>query len=194
MLESRIHANNLRIRFAVDQARKSVECGTTHAGARVQGLTVLFIEQNAERQRKGMMAEPLQIVVKLLNARFVAYWRMAVGGARRTFRGIDPVFSMNVIQVLRFRVIRLEVLIAERPGGRDAAIVADFPKILLAKPQQRRAINLRISADVILNAWVKLVSILVVPGFFGSVFRFEKDGAGFPVVFLPRQVAAPFQK
>jgi hypothetical protein len=40
---------------------------------------------------------------------------VAIGRARRTFRRIDPVFSVNVIQMFRFGVIRLEVLIAERP-------------------------------------------------------------------------------
>ena len=64
-----------------------------------------------------MIAATLQIVIQLLNARFVAYWRMAIRSARWTFGGINPVFSVNVIQMFRFRVVRLEVLIVERPCG-----------------------------------------------------------------------------
>src|ERR1700684_1297969 len=41
---------------------------------------------------------------------------------------------------------------------------------------------------------MKRVSIFVVPCFLRPVFRFKKDRAGIPVVLLPRQVAASFQK
>ncbi len=64
-----------------------------------------------------MMATTLQVVVQLLNAWFVAYWRMAIGSARRPFGGIYPVLSVDVVQMLRLRIVRLEVLIAERPRG-----------------------------------------------------------------------------
>ena len=115
MFESRIHANDLRIRFAIDQAWKSVECSTPHASTRVQGLAVFFLQQDSERQWEGMMAAALQIVVELLNARRVADGRVAIRSACWTFRGINSVFSVDVIQMLRFGVIRLEVLVAERP-------------------------------------------------------------------------------
>ena len=134
VIERRIHTDNLRVRFAVDQAGKPIERRTPHASTGVQGLAVFFIEQDTERQREGMMAKPLQIVVEFLNARLVADRRIMVRCACRTFRRINPVFPMDVIQMLGFRVIRLEVLIVERPGGRDTAIVPDLPEILLAKP------------------------------------------------------------
>src|ERR1700728_4023152 len=103
-------------------------------------------------------------------------------------------FSVNLIQMFRFDVIRLEVLIAKRQCGRNAAIVTDFSKILLAKSQQCRAVNLRVPADVILNARVKGLSILVVPRLLGLVFGFEKDRTGVPVILLSWQVSAPVQK
>jgi len=46
VLERRVHTDNLRVRFAVDQAGKSVERRTPHTSAGVQGLTVFFIEQD----------------------------------------------------------------------------------------------------------------------------------------------------
>ena len=39
-----------------------------------------------------------------------------------------------------------------------------------------------------------MLSVLVEPCFLGPIFRFKKNRAGVPVVFLSRQVVAPFQK
>ena len=41
---------------------------------------------------------------------------------------------------------------------------------------------------------MKRLAVLVVPGLVGPVFRFDKDGSGIPVVFLARQVPAPFEQ
>ena len=81
-----------------------------------------------------MMAKLSQIVAEFLNARLVADRRIMVRCACRTFCRINPMFPMDVIQILGFRVIGLKVSIVEWPGRRDAAIVPDFPKVLLAKP------------------------------------------------------------
>jgi hypothetical protein len=81
----------------------------------VQGLPNFFLEQDSEGQREGMMAAALHIVVELLNARRVAKGRVPIRCAGWAFRGVNPVFTVDLIQMLRFGVIRLEVLIAERP-------------------------------------------------------------------------------
>ena len=83
----------------------------------MQSLTVFLVEQDTERQGKWVMSTSLQIVVELLNARRVAYGRVAIGSARWALGGIDTVLSVYVIQMLRFRIVWLEVLIAERPRG-----------------------------------------------------------------------------
>ena len=41
---------------------------------------------------------------------------------------------------------------------------------------------------------MKRLALLVKPGLIGPVLRFNKDGAGIPVVFLARQVAAAFEQ
>ena len=184
VLQRRVHANHLRICFAVDQAWKSIKRGTSYASTGVQGLSVFFVKQDAERQRERMMADTSQIVEQLLNARFVAHRRMTIGRAGRTFGRIDPVLPVDMIKMLRLGVVRLEVLIAQWPRRRDAAVVPDFSEVLLAESQQGRAINLGIPADVILNAGVKRLSVLVIPGLLGPILRFEEDGPGIPVVFL----------
>src|ERR1035438_2508329 len=91
------------------------------------------------------------------------------------------------------RVVRLEVLIAQWPCRRDAAMVRGFPEVLDTEPQQGRAIHLRVAADVILNAGRKRLAVLVIPRLFGPVLRLDKDSLGIPVVFLTRQVSAPFE-
>src|ERR1035438_5553440 len=91
------------------------------------------------------------------------------------------------------RVVRLEVLIAQRPSRRNAAVVCDLSEIPLAEPQQSRAIHLRVAADVILNAGKKRLAVLVIPRLLGPVLRLDKDSLGVPVVFFTRQVSAPFE-
>ena len=135
MFDCWVHANHLRICLAVDQTWKSIERGTAYASTRVQGLAVFFFEQYAEREWERMMTPQFHIVEELLNAWRVAHRRVGIRSARRAFRWVNSVFSVNVIQIFRLGVIRLELLIAERPCGRDAAIVADFSKILFAKSQ-----------------------------------------------------------
>src|SRR5215813_15328233 len=71
VLEHRLDADDLRIRLAVDQARITVESIATDAGAGVQRLAVLFVEQHAERQREWMMARSFQSIMELLDARLV---------------------------------------------------------------------------------------------------------------------------
>ena len=62
MPESGIDADDLGIRFAVDQAWKSVKRGTAYAGTGVQGFSFRLIQQDAERQGERMMTQPLEIV------------------------------------------------------------------------------------------------------------------------------------
>jgi hypothetical protein len=52
VLEGRLDADDLCIRLAVDEARITVKSIATNAGAAALRLAVLFIEQQAERQRK----------------------------------------------------------------------------------------------------------------------------------------------
>ena len=140
------------------------------------------------------MAKPLEIVEQLLNPRCMAHRRITIGRASWAFGRIDAMLPVDMIKMLGLCVVGLEVLVAQRPGRRNAAVVSNLTEILLTKPQQGRAINLRIAADVILNAGKERLAVLVIPGLFGPVLGFDKDRLGIPVVFLARQVAAAFEK
>ena len=143
---------------------------------------------------KRVVAKPLEIVEQLLNARRVAHRRITIGRAGGTFRRIDPALPVDMIKLLGLCVVGLEILVAQWPGRRDAAVVRNLAEVPLTKPQQRRAINLRIAADVILNAGKKGLAVLVIPGFFGPVLGFDEDSFGVPVIFLARQVSAAFEQ
>ena len=194
MLQRGIHANHLSVCLAVDQARKTIERRASYALAGVHGFSIRFVQQNAERQRERVIAKPLEIVGQFLDARRMAHGRIKVGRAGRPFRRIDAVLPVDVIKVLRLCVIRFEILITQRPCRGNTAVVRDVCEIFNTRPQQGRAINFRIAADVILNAGKKCLAVLVIPRLFGSVLGFDEDGLGVPVVFFPRQVSAAFEK
>ena len=56
----------------------------------MQGLSVGFVQKDAERQRERVMTKPPEIVEQLLNAWLVAHRRIKIGRAGRTLRRIDP--------------------------------------------------------------------------------------------------------
>ncbi len=59
--------------------------------------------------------EPLEIVAELLDARFVADGRIQVRRAGGRIGRIDSALSMHLIQMLGLRVVRLEVVVRDRP-------------------------------------------------------------------------------
>ena len=65
----------------------------------------------------------------------VAHRRITIGRAGRAFRRIDAVLPVDMIKMLGLCVVGLEVLVAQWPGRRDAAVVPDLTEVLLTKPQ-----------------------------------------------------------
>src|SRR5437879_7313207 len=107
---------------------------STAAGARVAGFPIFLVQQDAERDGKRVVPELPEAVGELLDARFVTDRRVAVRGGRGRLRGIRPAPPVHVIQVFGLRVIRFEVLVAERPRGRDPPVVADLAELFPAQP------------------------------------------------------------
>src|SRR6516164_9802867 len=77
---------------------------------------------------------------------------MKIGPARRRFGRIHPMLAVDVILLLGLAVIGLEIGIADRPCGRDPAMVPDLAEILLAQAEQRGAVEFGVAADVIMDA------------------------------------------
>jgi len=82
-----------------------------------------------------VMAQALEIVEQLLNARLVADGRVGVGRAARGLGRVLATLTVNVEQLFGRLVEGLERLVAQRPGGRDAVRVDDLAEIVLAQAQ-----------------------------------------------------------
>jgi hypothetical protein len=67
------------------------------------------------------------------------------------------------VQPLGLGVVGLEDRVAQRPGGRDAAVVADLAEVALPQAEQDRAVELGVAADVVLLVGLELRAVLVDP-------------------------------
>src|ERR1051325_6994426 len=67
-------------------------------------------------------------------------------------------------------------------------------EVFFAQAEQRRAIELRVAAYVVVGVRMKRRTILVVPSFLGVVLGFQVDGARAPVVLFARHVVAALQE
>ena len=84
-------------------------------------MRILLVQHDAERHVKRPEPSLDQVVVQLLDARLVADRRIRVRRARPGIGGIDAAFAVNMVQVLGLGVIRLQLVVADRPRRRDAA-------------------------------------------------------------------------
>src|SRR5262249_46032937 len=120
--------------------------------------------------------------------------RVRVGRACGRFDRIFTAVAVDVIEPLRFGVIRLYIFITDRPGRREAAVMANLAEVFFTKAEQRGTVEFRIAADVIVGMGMELFAVLVMPHLLGLVFPFEVYRAWIPVVFLSWYVAAAFKK
>ena len=91
---------------------------------------VILVQQDRTGRVKWMIAGRRQIGKKVLDARLMGDRRARIRAARRGLRGILAAKSMHVIHLLGPHVIGLEVLVADRPGRRNAVVVAQLAEVL----------------------------------------------------------------
>src|SRR5438128_7440626 len=188
MPEGGIHADHLRVRLRVDEAREAVAGVAADAAALPR---VLLVEHDADGHVERPVPDARQVVDQLLDARLVAEGWMEVGRARGRLRRIAAAEPVHLVEVLGLRVVRLQVVVRARPGGRDAAVVGDLAEVLPAEPDQPRAVELGVPANEVVRAGVELLAVAVVPGLLDVVAVLDLDGARVPVLLLARDVAAP---
>src|SRR5439155_24787719 len=90
-------------------------------------------------------------------------------------------------------VVRLEVLVGERPGRRDAAVVPNLAEVLLAEAEEDCSVDLRVAADVVLSVRPERNPMLVDPHLFGDVALLPENLPGIPVLRLAREVATALE-
>jgi hypothetical protein len=141
-----------------------------------------------------MVAAALEVVGELLDARLV---RDRGERERRGARRLGRVFArlaVHEVELLGLGVVRLELVVGDRPRGRHAAVVADLSEVLLAQPEQDRAVELGVAADEVLLVRRERRAVLVVPLLAGQVSLAEEHLAAVPVLRLARQVAAALEQ
>src|SRR5258707_10852072 len=100
---------------------------------------------------KWLQTLPFKIVAECLNSRLMTDRRMWIGTARRGFRGIFAALAVHVIQPFGLQVVRLQVVIGNRPRRRSPSKMLDLTKIFSAQTEQRRAVEFGISANVVIR-------------------------------------------
>ena len=187
MGQRRIDADDLRVALGVNQTREAVAGLAPDAAALGR---VGFVQHDAERHVERAQPVGGQVVVQLLDPWLVLHGRERVRRARPWLGRIDAALAVHLIQMLGLRVVRFEVVVADRPRRRDPAVVNDFPEVLLAQPEQCRAVELGVAADVVVGVGMERLPVLVLPHLLRVVFPLDVDRARAPVVLLAAHVVA----
>jgi hypothetical protein len=141
-----------------------------------------------------LVAGAQEIVVELLDTRLVGDgWVGERAGARRLGRVLAGL-AMDEVEPLGLGVVGLEVGVADRPRGGDAAVVLDLLEVALAKAEQRSAVDLGAAADEVLGVRSERDAVLVVPALGGDVSLAAEYLFGVPVLALAREVAAALEQ
>ena len=120
-------------------------------------------EIDADGQVERVEPELLQVVAQLLDAGLVGDRREGVLRARCALTGVLAVLAVHEVEVLGLRVVGLEVVVGDRPGRRDATVVAKLAEVLRPQPEERCAIELGVPADVVVHLGLELAALPVVP-------------------------------
>ena len=78
--------------------------------------------------------------------------------------GSSPRAPCTLVDALGLGVVRLHLVVADRPRGRDAVAVAQLAEVLGAQPVQRGAVELRRAADEVVDLRLERLAVAVVPG------------------------------
>jgi hypothetical protein len=165
-------AEHVCVGLAVGQAREAVEAVAAHAAP---ALGVGLVEVDADGQVERMMAGPDEVVVQLLDARLVRDGRVGERPRRRRLRRVLAALAVDEVQPFGLGVVGLEVVVGQRPGGRDARVVADLVEVALAQAEEDRAVELGVAADEVLLVGAEGVAVPVDPLLAAEVALLEED-------------------
>ena len=120
--------------------------------------------------------------------------REGVGRARRRLGRILVVAAVDLVELLRLRVVGLDVVVRDGPRGRDAVVVLELPEVLLPESIEGGAVELGLAADVVVDPGLEALALVVVPRVLRHVTVLDEDLAGVPVLDLARQPVAAFEQ
>src|SRR5688572_24325030 len=132
---------------------------------------ILFIDPDPQRDVKRLQTHPFEIVVEMLYALFVTYCRILVRRAGPRVGRVLAAIAVHLIEMFGLGVIRLQLVVADGPRGRDAAVMTNLAKVFLAEAKERRAVEFRVAADEIIRMRMELFAVNVAPRLFRVVLR-----------------------
>jgi len=135
-----------------------------------------------------------QAIGYLLDPALVGDSRPGVGLAPVALGRILARVAVYLIQALGLGVPRLEVVVAQRPGGREPVGMLDFAEVLRPQPVQRRAVQLGGPADEVVDLGLERLTVAVEPGVLGDVPALHEHRLRVPVVHLTREEVAAFEQ
>ena len=74
------------------------------------------VQHDANGQRKWRVSDSAQVIGQFLDPRLVAHGWVGQGSAGPGLGGIYPPLAVDLVKLLRLGIVRLEIVIAQRPG------------------------------------------------------------------------------
>ena len=181
---------HLGVGLGVDQAGEAV------AGRAADAMAVRssLVQPDPAGRVEGEVARRLEVVRELLDPRLVRDRRVRVRPARRWLGRVLATRATNLVQVLRERVVGLQLLVVNRPGRRDPVGVLELAEVLLAEPVERCAVELGRPADEVVDLRLKRLVLRVVPGVLRDVAVVDEDVVCRPVRRLPGEPVASLEE
>src|SRR4026209_2275916 len=102
--------------------------------------------------------------------------------------------AARVIELLGAFVVRLEVVVRDRPRGREAIGVLDLFEVLAAEPVEYAAPELRVAADAVVGIRPKRTAVFVQPLFADPVSEIFPHRFRIPVFLLARNKVAALER
>src|SRR5262245_21054678 len=103
----------MRVSFCVYKTWEAVAGVATNTQAL---LLILLIEHYAQRRVKRLQSEAGKIVAQLLNPWFMANCWIGISSCAVRFSWIFTNFSVDVINLLGFRIVRFDLIVRDWPG------------------------------------------------------------------------------
>jgi hypothetical protein len=121
-------------------------------------------------------------------------WGIRERPARWRLVGVLAALAVHMKQVLRLRIVGLELSVFERPRRRNAVLMTDLIEIAFAQTKQRGTIHLGIAAAKIMQAGTKALAISVVPRLLGLIGAVDEHSLRIPVGGRAREEIPAFEQ
>jgi hypothetical protein len=154
---------------------------------------IALVQHDPERRMERLQPELFEILTELLYARFVADRRMRIRCGCMRLRRILAAVAVHVIHAFSLGVVRLKIVVRERPSGRHSSVMPDLSEVLAPEAEERGAKEFGVATDAVVCVRVEWVTVAVAPGVLALVFPFDVDHLWIPVVLLARNVIAPLE-